>query len=69
MALFTPSIHTPLAVQAGCSAVSLISQIVDVNFAEMDVILSVFWRTIARYLLGEAKRLRLLGEEEGQSQR
>lgn len=66
MAYFDAS-HTEKAVHSGCAAVGLISQIVDVNFAEMDVILSVFWRTIARFLLGEAKRLRRAGEDEGES--
>jgi len=44
----------------------MISHIVDINFGELDVILAVFWRTIARFLLGEAKRLRRAGFDEGE---
>ena len=60
------SSYNEKAVSAGCLAVSMISHIVDINFGELDVILAVFWRTIARFLLGEAKRLRRAGFDEGE---
>ncbi|KAL7414025.1 hypothetical protein BDY24DRAFT_387297 [Mrakia frigida] len=63
------SSYNEKAVSAGCLAVSMISHIVDVNFGELDVILAVFWRTIARFLLGEAKRLRRAGFDEEASLR
>lgn len=69
MSRFDFATYNAKAVQAGSLAVSQISHIIDVDFAELDITLVVLWRLVARFLLQEAKRLRAAGVDGEASQR